>query len=457
MSCWSSPLTWVSIPVYAVISYLTWYFAANRKHVKVITSSSLVGNFVLDEDTNISENKKKLDIGKPKSLRQIILSKCPSLVTGFSPCISLPIGHLQTIYSSIYADKRAPKVNYEREIIPLPDGGQASVDWAIPPLTKEEDKPSLPSTIREDEKAIAVILHGLTGGSQEGYVKCLATEFMANGYKTVVFNSRGCAGTQLISPQLYTGAYTKDLDFLLKNVVKKRFPNEKIVAVGCSLGSNILTKYVGEQGHDCILTAMCSLANPFDFLISAKVLDESFLGRKLYSPGMTYALRKLFNRHRKAFEGTALDVEHILSSKLMYEFDTRCTCKLFGFRSADEYYRHASSTRVIADIRIPSLFLNSLDDPIAPKLAIPYGDIESNPFTVLAVTKKGGHLGWFSNTKSGKAKLDRWFPTPVAEFFNISLNITPVEVQCSFYRSEQGTPIAIGAPKYRNALIPDPN
>jgi len=40
--------------------------------------------------------------------------------------------------------------------------------------------------------------------------------------------------------------HTEDFDIMLKQILE-RWPNTRIVAVGFSLGGNLVTKYVGEQ------------------------------------------------------------------------------------------------------------------------------------------------------------------------------------------------------------------
>ena len=48
-------------------------------------------------------------------------------------------------------------------------------------------------------------------------------------------------------------------------------------------------------------------------------------------------------------------------------------------------------------MRVPLLCVNALDDPIAPKEAIPreaFGPAGGNPHLMLATTPTGGHLGW---------------------------------------------------------------
>ena len=46
--------------------------------------------------------------------------------------------------------------------------------------------------------------------------------------------------------------------------IKARLPHAPLMAVGFSLGSNILVKYIGEEGERIPLVGAVSVANPFD-------------------------------------------------------------------------------------------------------------------------------------------------------------------------------------------------
>ena len=66
---------------------------------------------------------------------------------------------------------------------------------------------------------------------------------------------------------------------------------------------------------------------------------------------------------------------------------------MMGCSSAEQYYREASSERVLARVRVPMLFLSARNDPIAPA-----GAIKTEAFSahadaplLLAVTAEGGH------------------------------------------------------------------
>jgi uncharacterized protein len=127
-----------------------------------------------------------------------------------------------------------------------------------------------------------VIAHGLTGGSHESYVRailapaCSPVNQGGLGYRGVVVNSRGCmhtsypiqlplinqlqgAGVPITSPQLYSAGHTDDLRSALMYIAKL-YPNAPLLGVGFSLGANILTRYIAEEGEHSRLASGCALA-----------------------------------------------------------------------------------------------------------------------------------------------------------------------------------------------------
>jgi len=84
--------------------------------------------------------------------------------------------------------------------------------------------------------------------------------------------------------------------------------------------------------------------------------------------------------------------------------------------------RWASSHKSIHNIRVPYLALNAMDDPIVA--FIPTEETEHSLVCALAVTKRGGHLGWFQGGDFGaglwggaRKKLPtRYFCRPAMEF-----------------------------------------
>ncbi|KAI9486060.1 MAG: Alpha/Beta hydrolase protein [Benjaminiella poitrasii] len=342
------------------------------------------------------------------ALTDYISETCPSLVgpkAVYNPTPYLFNGHLQTGYASYY--NHSPTVNavtYERELVDTPDGGTFALDWT---RTKED--------LEKYETPTLVVLHGLTGGSHESYIRCLleVVTFPPFNYRAVVMNSRGCANSEITTPQMYSGGYTDDLRVAIAYIQKRLPPGTPLVGIGFSLGSNILVKYLGEEGEKTPLKAAISVANPFDFKLSMARLNESYLGRKVYSAKMAQNLKRTFARHMDVLvKGGKINPDEVMAAQTIREFDEACTRKMFDYSTVNQYYQDASSRRLIEDVKIPLLCLNALDDPVATAECIPYDKIEANPNIVLATTDYGGHLGWFENIRYPT----RWVVKPLTEF-----------------------------------------
>ena len=119
-------------------------------------------------------------------------------------------------------------------------------------------------------------------------------------------------------------------------------------------------------------------------------------------------MNQLINRHKKEILAyTDLDWEKIQKATFLHDFDREVQCATWGYPTLHSYYRDASSTDAVLNIRIPFLAINATDDPVARLEAIPFDEFELNPATVLLTTSLGGHLSWFEPLGG------RWYTKPV--------------------------------------------
>ncbi|KAJ1734601.1 hypothetical protein LPJ61_000983 [Coemansia biformis] len=347
-------------------------------------------------------------VGDRGSLLDIIAARCPSLAdpkaARFVPAVALPTADMQTCYNGVCEGlRRARFVEYERELITTEDGGTIGLDWS-PPFAQ----------MPEDDRPIVVLSHGLSGGSHETYVQLAVRHLTAAPYhfRTVVVNYRGCAGVRLTTHVLYNGGLTADYGFAVEHV-HRRFPSSALVGVGYSLGANLVTKYVGEQGEACPLKAAISVCNPYDLLAASDAIDRPSIRNKyLYTPAMLLGLMRLFHRHRKAIDSGPVRLDHAAIAKItrIRQFDDLITARVFGYTDSVDYYTQCSCAQFLPRIRIPLLAISSLDDPVCPEDTIPRSAFRSNPHLILATTQFGGHLGYHESLSS------TWLPRPIGEF-----------------------------------------
>jgi len=355
------------------------------------------------------------------SLRTLVESRCQSLFTEFHPIWWLFNGHLQTIYCVLGDFSKNDHMWYNRKYIRLSDGGTLGLDFA------PTEDPNV-----KDDAPIVVVMHGLTGGSYEPYVRailhraCAPVEKGGLGYRAVVINFRGCAGVPITSPQLYSAGHTDDCRQAVM-FIAQTYPKAPLLGLGFSLGANVLTRYLAEEGDRSRLVSFCALACPWDLEQNNRGLLSTFSGKHVYSKGMGGNLQNLLKRHAKSL---LADPDHRVSKALplalglknptLEKFDDTFTCvaggsaPTFPFATAHDYYRWASSHSVVKDIRVPFLAINAADDPVVRHVPMDGG---GNGFVIMELTPAGGHLGWF---QAGDGFVDRWTTKPVLEWLKLT-------------------------------------
>jgi predicted alpha/beta-fold hydrolase len=66
------------------------------------------------------------------------------------------------------------------------------------------------------------------------------------------------AGVPITSSQLYSAGHTDDIRQALIYIAH-RYPKAPLLGVGFSLGANVLTRYVAEEGENSRVLAACAL------------------------------------------------------------------------------------------------------------------------------------------------------------------------------------------------------
>ncbi|EGZ14956.1 hypothetical protein PHYSODRAFT_333242 [Phytophthora sojae] len=371
-----------------------------------------------------------------------LLAHCPTITKHkYYPPWRLFNGHLQTVRFAY--DERGPEINYKRQLLRLPDGGVVSLDWA---LLHAQDAPAQVGDLNksvsasstwlpdvEPARRTVILLPGLTGGSPENYIRSTIARLHELGWQCVVLNARGCANTPVKTAQLFCSAYTGDLRFVLQQLSEKyEFAKEAFVGVGFSMGSNVLVKYLGEEGDKAPLTGAVSVGNPFDLAICSANFGGSLFNRMTYDKALNSNLRELFFNKCNAAEHfvdfPGVDLEAIKASRTVRDFDDTLTKYVFHYNTVDDYYNDAGSVKKLGDVRVPLLCINAEDDPISISSALPKDDeVRSNPNVILCTTKSGGHLAFYesslrdhaeqeNNKSQSKKQSNMWTVNPIAEF-----------------------------------------
>ncbi|KAJ9237562.1 hypothetical protein DTO169E5_5148 [Paecilomyces variotii] len=388
-----------------------------------------------DNELLLSKKSDDADAKSHISLADICRAATPS------SCQLNPLlfnGHLQTAYTTIKSHDIP--IYYKRRMFQADNpqySGQFAIDFVVEPYETPTDpevtdaarRYTLPSGLpprtafftadefaslpSSDSKPMLVMLHGLSGGSHELYLRHVVAPLAASRrWEICVVNSRGCAQTKINSGVLYNARATWDVRQAVK-WLRKTFPNRPLFGIGFSLGANILANYLGEEGDHAQLKAAVLCASPWNLEVGSLALQRTWIGQEVYSKTMGSNMKRLFSQHlEEVSKNPRVNVEEVLKITYLHEFDRALQGPTWGYPTEGAYYRDASSIDSLLAIRIPFFAVQAEDDPIATKEALPYQEITKTPYGIMCTTSWGGHLGWFEYGGG------RWFVKPVTAFLN---------------------------------------
>ncbi|RLN88969.1 hypothetical protein BBJ28_00014167 [Nothophytophthora sp. Chile5] len=293
--------------------------------------------------------------------------------------------HVQCVLTFVVPQSR---IQYKRDVLPLRDGGQASLDWALESSNSTQKL--------RDDAPIAVIMHGLVGCSDS--MRSLCAEALEHGYRPVVFNKRGHGGMKLATPKLQEFGCVQDLIQAIAHV-EKAYPLSQLYGIGFSAGSGLLCSYLGETGDQSRLLAGVLISpgyNAFDLFCHGMI-------NPVYDFLMTLTLKKFLLRHQKELK-EVVDIPKALRATSIREFDEHVYMKMHGYTDLESYWKVNNPMRAIENLKMPLLCINALDDPVCTKETIPYDKFEDNPTAMLLTTGEGSHCAFFE----GHLMLKSW-------------------------------------------------
>jgi predicted alpha/beta-fold hydrolase len=301
-------------------------------------------------------------------------------VSEFKPAWFLRGPHLQTVWGRIARPRRG--VALRREVVETPDGDELVLDH-----------------VDGDASLRFILLHGLEGSSNSVYMQGLLAAIARHGFAATAMNFRSCAldarGRTLMNrrPRFYHSGETGDFDFVAR-LLAAREPDGRRVAVGASLGGNVLLKWLGENPGQQLVAAAAAFSVPFDLAAGARHINYVYVARFLRS------LKKKIAHMLEHFPEMRdrVDVAATLRARTFVEFDDAATAPIHGFASADDYYTKSSSLQFLSKITTPTLILNAEDDPFLPREALERARAAASPAIDFRTTPCGGHTGFISGT-----------------------------------------------------------
>lgn len=289
-------------------------------------------------------------------------------------------GQLETIIPFFL--RRPPKVRYIRERITTPDTDFLDLDWS-----------------RVGSESLVVLAHGLESNTQVHYMKGMVSLFNKNDFDCLAMNYRGCSGEINRTNRFYHSGATDDLETTLRYALTKK-PYKAVYLIGFSLGGNLILKFLGDKSAMKFkqIKGACTFSVPCCLKSSSQNLAQGF--NKIYAEFFLQTMRRKILAKKTQLVASGFQVPPLGRIKTLEEFDKHFTGPLHGMRDANEYYQRNSAKFYLKNIKVPTLIVNSKNDPFLTPECSPVEEHKKHAYLSIELTHRGGHVGFLTRGPS---------------------------------------------------------
>lgn len=322
----------------------------------------------------------------------------------YTPPRWLRNGHVNTIYSFL-----------RRRTIELP---QAEAHW----VRVAEGVDVLIKLHRRPHSApILILVHGLEGSSEAGYMMTTATKAWQRGWHVARMNVRNCGESEERCDVLYNSGLSGDV----ARVLAWALAQSQVSAAGLcgfSMGGNLVLKYLGEAGSEAPaeLIAAVAISPCLDLSPSADALHRK--ANWIYEQRFLLNLKARIRRKAQRRPELGLPLHRLNEIQSVRAFDDIITAPFTGYRDAEDYYQKASASRVIEHVRVPALILHAEDDPFIVITSASRLKIAGNPAVTFVSTPHGGHCAFINRQQTDEDVY--WAENRAVEFCAWALHST---------------------------------
>lgn len=254
----------------------------------------------------------------------------------------------------------------------------------------------------EKQKTLTVVLvHGLEGSANSGYILGNTARLWAQGYNIVRMNMRSCGGSDALSPTIYHSGRSEDVAALVEKLGALGL--RRIALVGYSMGGNLVLRYVGRQsqlppaGRNPWVRAAAGISPLLDLAPSSAALHLP--SNRFYERRFLRAMKRRLRVKAVLFPTIyrSLQEEGVYPRMhTLRDFDGAIVARFGGFRDADDYYEQVRASRFAPHLHLPTLILHAADDPFIRTLPETRSALLANPHVRYVETTHGGHCAFLA-------------------------------------------------------------
>ncbi|MCD9529390.1 hydrolase [Photobacterium carnosum] len=298
----------------------------------------------------------------------------------FTAPIGLRNPHLQTLLPRLI--RRHPLFTPITQRLEMPDGDFVDLAWTEQPDLINHHQP------------LMILLHGLEGSFNSPYANGLLMAAKQQGWLGVMMHFRGCSGELNRHPQSYHSGDIKDVRFFIQ-WLRQQFPQRPLMAVGVSLGGNVLINYLAHYPDNSELIAAQAISPPLNLASCSHRIQQGF--SRVYQHYLLTSLKRTVAQKIERHPHTMpINQQQLASINSVWQFDQAVTAPLHGFKNADDYYQRCSGLLQLAKITLPLRIIHAKDDPFMCRDVIPQHPLPTNIHYDLSAT--GGHVGFINGS-----------------------------------------------------------
>ncbi len=239
------------------------------------------------------------------------------------------------------------------------------------------------------DRPLAILAHGLTGCEDSAYVRNSARSLLTAGHPVLRLNLRGAGPSQRSCRREYHAGRSEDFRATLRHLPPDVTAGG-IVAIGYSLGGNMLLKHLGEEGAGSPLRAAVSISAPIDLKSAQQRIMQP--RNRVYH---RYMLDRMKVECTEGRDGVSEEERRaVFAARSVYEFDDVFVASRNGFGTADGYYATCSAEQFLPAIRVPTLVIHARNDPWIPVAPYQRQDWSRYPSLTPLLPDSGGHVGF---------------------------------------------------------------
>ena len=212
-------------------------------------------------------------------------------------------------------------------------------------------------------KPFLLLLAGLTGGSDEGYLGDMLQDAVhSRGMTAAVMVARGCAGGPCSSDALFTGARTSDAAAAVRYIktgawaaaaAETKSAKPQVYACGVSMGGIILANLMAQAGGAVADAGTEKVDDEFSLAggvvlsggLKISVTSHFFHSRRLWQPLLVQSLKDNFiGPCLRRLKSRGVDLGAALDGVDLLELDSRLVAAYGGYRDVWHYYNDMSAS-----------------------------------------------------------------------------------------------------------------